>query len=80
MTKVGIENAVEEQLKNYKEVLGRKEIAEILNISYQYLPKVLAKMNFPGLCEEGCWNHIKIHKLVMKEFLIQKYMKGGGKC
>jgi len=69
-----VEIIVDDILKDYDEILTRKNIAEIFGVSYHTVPSLLKKKEIKYTKEgEEKWKHIKIRKQFIRKALIEEY-------
>lgn len=68
---------VDNILKDYPEILSRGDLAKVLGVSYASVPKEIKEKEVPVMSDNkvGSWNRIKVHKPVLRQYLINKYTK-----
>ena len=68
---------VDNILKDYPEILSRGDLAKVLGVSYASVPKEIKEKEVPIMSDNkvGSWNRIKVHKPVLRQYLINKYTK-----
>ena len=78
-----IEKIIKDSLKDYPEILNRKQISKIVGIDYRRVPEFLQteKIPFLGISVEGKENSrgyisLKLHKGILQGYLIKKYTRG----
>ena len=72
------EDTIDTLLADYGTLIDRHDLAAILGVTYQYVPKELKRLGIPTLATEGNWSRIKIHKEVLKSVLLDHYNKNEG--
>jgi len=77
-----IEQAVDTQLAKYPEIMNRQDIADALEVTYQYVPKEALKIGLPTLggYTEGEHKKLRVHKLVLRQALISSYINANEKA
>lgn len=70
-----IENIVDDTLKDFPDILNRGDLAKVLDVNYASVPSVVDRDKIPTMTvnEAGSWNRIKVHKAVLRKFLIDRY-------
>ena len=64
-------------LKDSEDIIDRGELAKLLGISYASVPKEIESRKIPIMTENvvGSWKRIKVHKPVLRQYLIEQYTK-----
>ena len=77
MTQSEVEKIVDGVLEDKPDILERRDLAKVLGISYAMVPKIVERDGLPTMtnAEQGSWKRIKVHKPVIRQILIDKYLK-----